>query len=207
MNASPGFFWYFAPGNLAVNFAIVIALLWCFDIIAKHVSRNFNNINRASQYLESCPLQQSLVKIIYSFFIILSLSEIGFSPIQKIKPYRFAKDYINIAKWISDNTPNNVRVSNSEIGYIGFYSNREIRDPFNIIHPRAIKEKRFFWWTFDDNPPEIMLGRYRPETKTAYPSYPFKYPESLIEEFKKRYRTVYRTGHFHVWQLLDENKS
>jgi hypothetical protein len=115
---------------------------------------------------------------------------IGISPVKGIEPYRNAKDYILVSKWINENTLPTDKVVCFEMGYVGFYSNREIRDPYGLIHLRALqmfKNKNDEWWYAD-----------RPEVIVSLVPYP-KFKQPLLDEFFQMYGRVYNSGIVNVW--------
>jgi hypothetical protein len=187
MKASPGFFWYFAPGNFAVNMAIVLGLFKIFNLLFKRINSFFQsrdiNINHYF-YIKK------ISAFIFSTLVIICMLRIGISPVKSIEPYRSAKDYILVSKWINENTLPTDKVVCFEMGYVGFYSNREIRDPYGLIHLRALqmfKNKNDEWWYAD-----------RPEVIVSLAPYP-KFKQPLLDEFFQMYSRVYNSGIVNVW--------
>jgi hypothetical protein len=90
---------------------------------------------------------------------LVAANQLGASPWRKIRPYRLAADYSAVGRWIAQSTPPTARVACTEIGYLGFYSRRPIRDIHGLIHPEAMapiaREEADWWFTVD--PPELIV--------------------------------------------------
>jgi hypothetical protein len=204
MVADPGFFWYFATANFGVNFAVVISMYWIFEYSYYFLVKRSYTFQKVIQKIKSNSIIPKLIKSVFAALIIITMLKVGISPVQKIKAYRNAEDYIKISKWILKNTKVADRVSCGEIGYIGFYTNRKMRDPFCLIHSRFGKEyllsrKDYLWW-FRKDPPEVIIAKYNIFTEKAYPFGIYNKSQELLNYFLKTYKTVYVSGKFHVWQ-------
>jgi len=196
MKASSGFFWYFAPGNFAVNMAMVIGLCRIIELLGKRINGYCQHMISNLSHIYTT---LSKTKWLFAILIIVCMLRIGISPTKNIRPYRFAKDYMAVSKWITANTLPTDKVVCFEIGYVGFYSNREIRDPFGLIHPRALQEFKngqTKWWYADR--PEVIVT-----TNTPYPA--FKQP--LLDEFFLIYNHVFQSGNVNVWYKKSGNNS
>lgn len=191
LKAPVGYFWYYAPGNLALDTLIVLGVVFlCKELVVKHIWKE--NL-KFSSYIGSFLLAP----------IILLLVELSLTttPFKKIKEYRLAHDYRNVALQIAEHTPPSAVVAATEIGYIGYYSGRTILDMHGLLSSNAlpfIKRGEIDWW-FVNNEPEIIIAHRSPwygEPGTK------EWPESSNDIFKKNYKKVYEAGNVRVFSKI-----
>ena len=89
---------------------------------------------------------------------------------------------------------------NDDLGsdYVGFYSGREVVDPFGLIHRDALarlREGGVAWWL--DERPEIVVTLWASPREDAHP----RIPRARHAQFLELYETVYASGNVRVWQL------
>jgi hypothetical protein len=153
MNAPVGYFWYMAPGNLALDMLIVFGAFKAFGWVS----------DRMAWVQRRIPMQDRRL-ILSSAMVLLSVSKLGMSPMKLIKPYRLGEEYRQAGEWINSHTPRDNVVAAAEIGYLGFYSQRQIRDIHGLIHPNALpflKMEEWDWW-FKSDTPEVIVTHLPP---------------------------------------------
>jgi hypothetical protein len=194
LRAPVGYYWYFAPGNLAVNMAVVAGLFRIAPPVTAMISRHRENwLKRARR------IPVPLARIAPAVGAILLMTQAGAAPAKPIRPYRLAQEYSDAGRWIATHTDAEVRVACTEIGYIGFYSRRYIRDIHGLLHPDAlddIRAQRWSWW-FDRDPPQIIVAHRSPWA--GEPSVEWPTPGSF-ERFRRAYHRVFQSGEVVVYQ-------
>ena len=118
-------------------------------------------------------------------------------------PYRFSTDYIAVSRWLKGNSDSSDWVACDEIGYIGAYSQRNIRDMLGLIEgPRSIPPltaHRWDWWLTDEPEPRFIVlhqVRWPGEPGDAH----MEWPEKSLALFARDYAPVYRSGQIEVYQ-------
>jgi hypothetical protein len=158
MNAPVGYFWYMAPGNMALDLMIVLGAFrasgWAWDRMARMHRR--------------IPLDDH--RLILSAIVVLCVSKLAMSPMKPIKPFRLGQEYTEAGEWINAHTRKEDVVAAAEIGYLGYYSQRQIRDIHGLIHPYALpflKREEWDWW-FRTDAPQVIVTHSPP-----WPGEPF----------------------------------
>lgn len=120
------------------------------------------------------------------------------------------ESYVNIGKWLKDNTPPNASIAMVEIGTIGWYADRKIIDILGLVNKYNadyIAERNFSGWLYHYQPDYILRhdpiwpheqsidalqqnGVYIPVDKFDFPGYAIlkksgKYSDSAIVDFAK----------------------
>jgi hypothetical protein len=188
LKAPVGYFWYLAPGNLALDMAIALgAFTMCRSIVG------FARTGKA-QNAEEPVVAAALAAVV--FVVMLTFPA---APFTRPGPYRMGSQYRAAGLWIERMTPAGHAVAAAEIGYIGYFSKRPIRDIHGLIHPEALEHLRrgdWGWWFTSDPPPVIVL--HNP---------PFKgelaegrgWADQSMREFRDRYRRVKSFGNIDVY--------
>lgn len=144
LDVPEGYFWYRIPLVLAIT---VFAIL---------------GLSRA--YREFRPLNPLLANGV-AFLAVTAVFAASTSAIFRGEDhYRLSRTYRAAATFISERALQSDTIAATEIGYIGFFSNREIVDIHGLIHPEAlarIRDGDSLWW-LDRSPDWIVLhpGRW-----------------------------------------------
>lgn len=189
MHAPIGYFWYLAPGNLTIDMAVVFGLYKILKAILSCMQVNAGvNINEHFRVL---------LVFLLTFFGTFKFAS---TPYTLLKPYRLGDDYTKAGVWINQNTPKDTVVAATEIGYIGYFSNRKIRDIHGLIHPESLpflKKEAWEWW-YKTNPPQIIVMH-----KPAWPGEPALdsgWNLETLRDFEDRYRMVRNFGTIEIYQ-------
>lgn len=143
MKAPVGYQWYYAIGNLAVDLCLAVAVCKLL-------------ITAADPIFIGSPSRNILLGVIS----LLVVGRLAVSPWHGPKPMRLASEYTMAGLWIEKNTPKNAVVAASEIGYIGFFSKREIKDMHGLIHPNSapmILAEKWGWWFMDGRATVVVM--------------------------------------------------
>lgn len=184
-SAPTGYFWYLAPGNMALDFLIALGAFALFGRVV-------------------CTVRQTMpenVKIgLTCMLVIVTMSKLGAAPMTLVKPYRLGDEYREAGEWIKGNTPKTDIVAATEIGYIGYFSGREIRDIHGLIHPQALpflKREEWDWW-FKINPPQVVVTHV-PEWD-GEPSDNAGWAFNTLADFRTQYAKVATFGQVNVYK-------
>ncbi len=193
LKAPVGYFWYMAAGNLAVNTAVVLALF--------AVGREF--LRFAAKALPAG--KAALLSLLGPFFALVFMASLAVAPFEPVEPYRYAETYTEIGRWLCDHTPADARVACAEIGYLGYYSKRYIRDIHGLLQPSALpalREEKWSWW-LDQDPPEYIVS-HNPAW-TGEPSVGMLGSNERARWFLSLYQVVAATDHGIVYARKDRN--
>ena len=127
----PFYHWYMGPQIVAVSALSAIALS---VILAKF---------RRSLAAKAATIP---ALILFAFFIYSSTTLIGQTGI----PWDQAS-YMEAAGWLQENTPANATVASSEIGYLGYYSQRQMVDYVGLLSKQAanwVGQGNLFYWIY-----------------------------------------------------------
>ena len=131
----PFYHWYFGPQIIAVcalsGIAVGAALI------------RFRN--RTHARLLAIPALALMVYFIYSSVTLIEPP--GLAPKQAA--------YMDAAAWLKTHTADNATVAASEIGYIGYYSQRQMVDYVGLLNQQAanwVKNGNLFYWIYFDKP-------------------------------------------------------
>lgn len=180
------FLWYFAPANLAINMAVAIALFWIFDRISEAVSGT-----------AVVRVRQTLVSVL----VLLLVSRFGAAPFALPQPFESREAYINIGKWLQQHSTSHERIATTEIGYLGYYSERPILDIYGLIHPEAMRfvvKWHLTWWFESDTLPEFIIARQHP-----FPGEPLPSWGPLWTKFLRNYHLAFRSGAILLFRRSD----
>lgn len=104
----PNYHWYYAPNYLLITILLFLGFL-----------RNKNtNISDKFKFT----------------LVLLFLSFTFFKTHQKLPDFRPNNDYYLIAHWVKNNTPEGSSLAASEIGVLGYFSNRKIIDLVGLVN-------------------------------------------------------------------------
>jgi hypothetical protein len=187
-SAHPGYTWYFAPANLALDLAASLGIVWAVGAL----------LTRAAARATPTGVAPGAAHVALALLLVLAMRTLAVAPPRELQRYRFAPHYTLAARWIVRNTEPGLRVAAPEIGYVGFYSGRQIVDPFGLVHRDALVRLRADgteWWL--DERPELVVTLWAKPREDAHP----RIPQARHEEFLQRYAPVYQSGPVHVWQI------
>jgi hypothetical protein len=191
LGAPAGYFWYYAPGNLAIDTGVILGLFWVGHYIRRYSAR-------------SGPIEplSGWRAVAAGTVVVALMTQLGATQARMVEPYRLAAEYLNAGRWIDANLPPDVRVACTEIGYLGYYSQREIRDMHGLIHREAVEPlRRAQWdWWFASDPPEVIVvhnPRWYGEPAPAY------WRQESLRRFEKDYRSVYTNGSIEIFVRVD----
>lgn len=131
----PFYHWYLGPQIVAVSALSAIAISVAFT--------RFRRSAQAKTFAVPAIL-------LLAYFMYSSLTLVGQAGI----PWRQAS-YMDAAAWLKSNTPKNTTVAASEIGYLGYYSQRQMIDYVGLLSTQAaqwVGQGNLFYWIYYDQP-------------------------------------------------------
>ena len=156
----PFYHWYMGPQVLAVSALAAIATSFVVTQLRKRITPK----------ILALP-----VMALFIYFAFSSITLIG----SKATPWR-QQSYMEAAAWLKTNTPANSTVASSEIGYLGYYSDRYMIDYVGLLSTQSaewVGQGNLFYWIYYyqpdywvvHNPPWSLEEATRlPWFKTAY---------------------------------------
>jgi hypothetical protein len=136
MRAPVGYWWYYAPLSMAVGVGAVVGAHRVSRIVREGIKQR-----RTIPWSLVLGAQASLVAL-FVFFE-------GSMDLELPSEYRHSGEYHEAATWIAEHSSVHTTVAATEIGYIGYYADRDIVDMHGLIHPEAreaIKSGDAGWW-------------------------------------------------------------
>lgn len=179
--------WYYAPTNLSINMAGLLAIFWILEKIRTRIKTD----SSARDWLWPTT---SLVAGL------LLISRMGAMPFEVPEPY-VSDEYVTVGKWIRSHSLETDRVACVEIGYLGYVTQRPIVDVYGLIHPQALSSiwnLELTWWFDSENPPEFVVRHRSP-----WPGEPGPNWGPLWSIFLKKYRAAIRIGTVVVFHRVE----
>lgn len=185
---APGYFWYYAPGDAVFILSILLACVYGVRALSKHYG---------------------VGKVVYSSGIGLIAAGYLFFVLAIRPPLTYAAprstQYEAISHWLRQNSNADDWVACDEIGYIGYYSQRNIRDMLGLLDRSALvplKNKHWDWW-FTEYPEPRFIVTHTPRWvgEPGYSQGPW--PEESQRRFEQDYRIVFKTDGV---QLFERNR-
>jgi hypothetical protein len=213
LQAPVGYFWYYAPGNLAVYLSASVALieilrrLWHWqNAMSKRLLADKPIGSSSRSYAKSRGL---LVRIsafsmaaVLFYFSALEVRYLHSIFVRSMRPYRLSAEYMAIGQWLKEHADQHDFVAADEIGYIGYYSNLRLRDMLGLLDLKSItplSEHRWDWWYTDYPSPKYIVVH-----KSGGPGEPnselFPWPADTHASFINNYHLVYVSGTVGVFQ-------
>jgi hypothetical protein len=208
LQAPVGYFWYYAPGNLAVYLSASVALieilrrLWHWQnampkrlLAGKPVGSSSRSYAKPAAVLVRISAL-GLAAILFCF----SAQEVRYLHsifVKSMRPYRLSAEYMTIGLWLREHADRNDFVAANEIGYIGYYSNLRLRDMLGLLDLKSIiplSEHRWDWWYTDYPNVHKAGGPGEPNSKI------FPWPPDTHASFINNYHLVYVAGSVGVFQ-------
>jgi hypothetical protein len=213
--APVGYFWYNAPAYFVINFVVLHGLFF--------ISYKFPAIRSFFGSLSKQPFG-FVSRTCFALVLAVLVGEVGSQPLrfgdlaaeercsilaaQPItevhRRYRCGKEYREAGEWIARRTYANAKVAAVEIGYLGFYSQREIVDIHGLLHPEAydaIRNERSDWWLFDRTPEVVVVHDLQ------WPGEPMPlkkwFPARAWLHFVQSYGLAEKFGNIHVYVRND----
>ena len=190
-----GYEWYFAPGILSLNIALMLGLWETGSQI---------HLRHARAKAAGCTSPQFSTRpyaVALGFGLAILTGVLGADPPRiPFSTYRLAAQYRNAAKWIAKNTSAASRVAATEIGYLGYFSGRPIVDIHGLIHKEYLESVRGGpdWW-FRQYTPEVIV-RHRP----AWDGEPtLDWPEDSRTRFEQNYQLQQTFGSVEVYVAIE----
>ncbi len=180
LGAPLGYNWYFAPGNFAVDLAILLA----GTSLARHLALRTQQAT-ATRAIMACA----------ALAMLFSITRIGMAPSALPGPRGLSADYRSAAGWLHAHATPADTVAATEIGYFGWYSGLRVLDIHGLLHPRALPSLRagnLHWWYDHGEHPRFVLTHV--PAWHGEPGSRETWPEALSADFAQRYRTVYDEG-------------
>ncbi|MBN2105970.1 MAG: hypothetical protein JW832_00980 [Deltaproteobacteria bacterium] len=189
LDAPVGYFWYLAPGNMALDIAIVLG--------AFTLGQSIFGLFEANKALHvSAVIRAAFISVM----VLVYMTKFAAAPFSRLKPYRLGSEYRAAGEWIEQNTPGDFVVAATEIGYIGYFSKRRIRDIHGLLHPEALpslQKEEWDWW-FKSNPPQVIV-MHSPPWKGEPSGLPDWQSHSL-QQFRDQYRRIISFRQVAVYQ-------
>lgn len=183
--------WYFAPANLAINMAVLIAFFRMLGGLRVWVRRNRSLPDADSGRI------WTTASVVAGLLLV---SRLGAVPFEVPEPYDSDAEYITAGRWIRNHSSEKDRVACVEIGYLGYVTQRPIIDVYGLIHPEAlpaIQNLDLTWWFNPANPPEFIVRHRSP-----WPGEPGPNWGPLWSTFLQQYRPVIRIGRLLVFRKV-----
>ena len=217
LQAPVGYFWYYAPGNLAVYLSATVALM---EILRRLWHLQNTSPERLPGIklgkLSSLPYAKTaglLVRItalgvaaVLFYFSALEIRHLHSIFVKSKRPYRLSAEYMAIAQWLKEHADQNDFVAADEIGYIGYYSDLQLRDMLGLLDPKSINplsEHRWDWWYTD-----FPNSKYIVVHKAGGPGEPnsklFPWPPDTHASFIHNYHLVYVAGTVGIFELSSQ---
>lgn len=180
----PNYHWYYAPYYFFMLFYSGLGVAWWIDNCRFSQERLFKYVG--------------IVALAYSAMYLLYVSANTTYKDLQTHQHGLAsqhQDYIEIGKWLKNNTPEESRIGMAEIGFVGKHSQRYIIDLFGLVNPsnaQFIAERDLSTW----------LSLYQPDyVLVHHPMWRFE--RGLIKPvLTGHYRTVenFNFSHFSLLQ-------
>ena len=129
----PFYHWYFGPQLVAISALVGITVGWAFTHIMK------SPLNA---------LASAVAIVVFTYMVISSATLAKGAPTMI---YTRQTSYEAAAQWLDTNTPTKATVAATEIGYIGYYSHRQMIDYLGLLNNRTAKwteQANFYNWLF-----------------------------------------------------------
>lgn len=184
MGAPVGYFWYLAPGNLALDLAAVAGAFWL-----------------AQQALARVGASGPRWSWLPSVAVMVGMLRLAMTPFVPVTDYRLGAEYAAAGRWIDQNTRPDEVVAATEIGYLGYFSKREIRDIHGLIHPESLphlKKEEWDWW-FVHKPPSVVV--VHTPAWSGEPSIKMGWQPDNFQQFQARYAKAASFGQIEVYRL------
>jgi hypothetical protein len=175
MSVASGYVWYYAPINLAYALAVPVGAGRAATAVALWVQRR----RGSPEVLRSLP--HVAVVGLAAIFGTGALTVALLLPRQ----YRLAREYQVATSWIQNQSARSDVVATAEIGYVGYWLDRPILDPYALIHPEALARVRrgdLGWWL--ERRPAFVITHWPPWAGEPYR----EKPGALERDFEANYR-------------------
>ncbi len=186
LKAPPGYFWYDAPGVLAYYLSTLLGLLAAVRFL-------LGQVGQASPG----KLAGATGVLIAGYLALAFVWERGHST-----PYRASPEYIAAATWVRDHSNPQDWVAADEIGYIGVYSRRPVRDMLGLADPGSVfpltQHRWDFWLTAGPEPRFIVVHTPRWPGEPGFTDTPFS--DRGLRVVADQYHPVFRDGVIEVMQ-------
>jgi len=166
--APVGYFWYFAPANLAANMAL------------------FGGWFAATR-------DTRLGGTVGALVAAAGVCVFGAAPLARVGPYRLGAEYRAVGEWINANTSAESRVACVEIGALGYYADRYVVDIHGLLQPAALRSLRaqeWNWWTKINPPADLVVVHEPPWTGEPSP----QWGDEAWKSFSGRFDRVMASG-------------
>jgi hypothetical protein len=185
LDAPAGYWWYYAPGGISLIVAASLGL----DELQRQLEGYTPNWAKTIGFAVS-----GIWTSIVTWGFITSLEH----PLGT--PYRLSGEYADAANWIRENSAEDAWVAAIEIGYVGYYSKRNVRDGLGLLHEEAIEPlKNEYWhWWFETKPEFILV--HDPAWIGEPSNVAFPWPEAEQLQFETLYRAAYSTMNLIVYE-------
>jgi hypothetical protein len=175
MHVAAGYVWYYAPINLAYALGVPVGASRAATALAGWVQRR----RGSPEALRSLP--QVAVVGLAAIFGTGALTVALLLPRQ----YRLSREYQVATSWIQSQSTASDVVATAEIGYVGYWLDRSLLDPYALIHPAAIPRVRrgeLGWWI--ERRPAFVITHWPPWAGEPYR----ERPGALERDFEANYR-------------------
>ncbi len=186
LGAPLGYPWYHAPGNLAVDLALVLVIA----AAAAWARRHFTGMAQGARRSRATAVATACTLACAPLFL-----RAGMTPAAWPTPPAFAADYRNSAEWLRAHAAPGDEAAATEIGRIGWHSGLRILDIHGLIHPQALpalREGNLHWWYDAGLRPRFVVSHV--PAWHGEPGSAETWPESLSADFFAGYRLVHEHG-------------
>lgn len=197
LSAPSAYFWYRVPGGVTVIVATIIGLAHLGRILKKVTASATSVLTRYGWRLGSGILA-TLAALTFVAHGYLLLQGFG-------KSYPLSEEKRTVGLWLNKNSKPGDVVAGTEIGYLGYYSDRKILDMLGLLDRAAIaplKAGQWDWW-LQENPEYIVIHdpAWIGEPYAAH----YSWPAAALAAFSQSYHEVYRVGSIRLFRRVDLN--
>lgn len=193
MQAPVGYVWYFAPGNLSVDLAIVLAvypvMVWILQRLPATLRTRWGGVLPAGG-------AAALTLLVLSQGAMMSWK-------LRDGPYPLLEQYRRAATWMRAHADDGDAVAATEIGYIGWYSKLRVVDIHGLLHREALAPLRagnLHWWYDSAAPPRFVVVHVPPWP--GEPGSAETWPKGLSQRFMREFQEVLGCAELSVFERV-----
>jgi hypothetical protein len=186
LKAPVNYFWYFAPGSLAYMLAVILGMVALLRYVADRVPQ------RADLIVRTATLAMVAVYLLGLWVVVRESPE----------AYRSAPAYEAAGSWIRDHSGTDDWVACNEIGYLGYFSGRKVRDMLGLLEVGSVtplSQHRWDWWFTDDPKPRFIVV-HEPRWIGEPGSSEFPWAQVSQQGFTSGYQQVFMSGDILVFE-------
>lgn len=173
LKAPFGYFWYNIPGYFALGLAGLFGLEWV-----------------KQRFLDAALFRPSAL-IVSTCLLTVTLFVASADPVWRVpRAFRLGAEYRSVGEWIAQHTPSRASVAVAEIGYVGYYAERQIIDMHGLLHPEALShlnDREPDWW-FQQYAPDVIVMHRPPWPNEPTP---INWSAAALQRFHQNYELAF----------------